>query len=110
MDPLLRSTLCQWVAFAAPSSLSMEQVPTFGAVTRVLARVEPKSNISFGSNGRMTIPGTLVITESEIPKDSKLWLPPNADGTTPTGDPVMVTSSTPRVDHRGVIHHWETEV
>lgn len=110
MDSLLRSTLCQWVAYAAPTGLSSEQVPTFGPVVRMRARVEPRDNVTFGPGGRLVTPGTSIITEAVIPKDSRLWLPPNADGTTPTGTPVMVTASTPRVDDKGNTHHWETEV
>lgn len=110
MDPLLRSTLCQRVAYAASTGLSAEQVPTYGTPVFLAARVETANSISYGSAGRMVTPGTLVITETEIPKDAALWLPPNADGATPTGSPVMVVRSTPRVDARGAVHHWETEV
>ena len=75
MDAQLKSQLTLTVSIKSESSRNNYGVPTFGGASTLSARVEKKSRIVETANGKEEKSEVVIISETEIPKTSLVFLP-----------------------------------
>jgi hypothetical protein len=116
MDPQLRSQLAQTIYVAAPSTVDSYGQVTYGSPVAVKARVELQRSTENGgrggslstSDGEESASSTLVITETEIKPESRIWLPgDNQADPTLARRPLSVLRLP---DEKGATDHYETRV
>ena len=114
MDPQLRSQLAQTIYVAAPSTVDSYGQVTYATPVAVKARVELQRSTESGggslstSDGEESASSTLVITETEIKPESRVWLPgDNQADPTLARRPLSVLRLP---DEKGATDHYETRV
>lgn len=116
MDAQLRAQLAETIYVAAPSTVDNYGQTTYAAPVAVKARVEHLvSTISGGrgaaaevTDGEQSASSMLIITESEIKPESRVWLPgDNQADATLARRPLSVLRLP---DERGNVDHYETRL
>jgi hypothetical protein len=116
IDPQLRSQLAQTIYVAAPSTVDSYGQVTYATPVAVKARVELQRSTESGGrggaidnqDGEQSASSTLVITETEIKPESRIWLPgDNQADPTLARRPLSVLRLP---DERGNLDHYETRV
>lgn len=92
--------LTQKVKVKAQTGLDGSGRPTFGSQTILKARVERKANLIHNEEGEEIQTNHVVLTETEIDRSSRVWLPGDDidtanDGRTPE---MVIQASTPAGD------------
>lgn len=72
--------LVDTVTVAAVTGVGNTGDPTFGAQSTLPARVENKSRLIPGTDGNDLKANHVIITETEIDRRSKVWLPGDSTG------------------------------
>lgn len=108
MDPALRAVLRQPIRVAPRTGFAGGNA-TFGASVEALARVERSDRIIEGADGTKRQTTHLIITETRIGDEDRVWLPgewtsdDNGNHRTPA-----IVDEVP--DERGNVHHYEVTV
>jgi hypothetical protein len=75
MDPALKSLLTQTIHVRRPTGFSPGGTPTLAAAVAMLAYLEPGATQGSGMGGTEMRTGTLIITETDIGMDDRIWMP-----------------------------------
>lgn len=104
--------LNQTIAVAHRSGVDGNKTPSYAtATTGVAARVEPMDQQSDGPGGGERRTTHLVITATEVRRDSRVWLPPDdLDSPLQAAKGRIPYDVKKRINEDGTTSHWEVEL
>jgi hypothetical protein len=105
MDESLRATLVKTINVASVTAYTAGGNETLGAPVALAAHVENTDEVITAENGTQLSPSHLLILDTAIGLDARVWMPGEVPASTPGKKPMAVRAFYD--PDTGVTDHWE---